>query len=54
MGVCTGILSLAVCAYVDFNRTGKAFHLTDTFWGIPEDQAGDKIEAAAMERVNHQ
>ena len=44
-GVYTGILSLAVCDYVDFNHTGTAFHLIDTFCGIPKDQAGDKIEA---------
>jgi O-methyltransferase len=37
-GVNTGILSLAVCHYIDFNSTGKAFYLFDTFCGIPEDQ----------------
>jgi hypothetical protein len=37
-GVNTGILSLAVCDYVDFNSTGKDFYLFDTFAGIPESQ----------------
>ena len=37
-GVNTGILSLAVCDYIDFNRTGKSFYLFDTFAGIPEGQ----------------
>ena len=38
-GVCTGIFSLAICDYVDFNRTGKKFYLIDTFHGVPEEQA---------------
>jgi hypothetical protein len=37
-GVNTGIFSLAVCHYIDFNSTGKTFYLFDTFNGIPEDQ----------------
>jgi hypothetical protein len=37
-GVNTGIVSLAVCEYVDFNATGKSFWLFDTFCGIPSDQ----------------
>jgi hypothetical protein len=37
-GVNTGILSLAVCEYTDFNATGKDFYLFDTFNGIPESQ----------------
>jgi O-methyltransferase len=36
-GVNTGIVSLAVCDYVDFNSLDKAFYLFDTFSGIPED-----------------
>jgi hypothetical protein len=49
-GVNTGIFSLAVCQYVDFNATGKRFWLFDTYSGIPEDQvtpvehAGGRIE----------
>lgn len=41
-GVNTGILSLAVCNYIDFNATGRAFYLFDTFCGIPEDQMTDE------------
>ena len=37
-GVHTGLLSLAICKYVDFNATGKSFYLFDTFSGIPEEQ----------------
>ena len=37
-GVNTGIVSLAICEYVDFNATGKSFWLFDTFCGIPADQ----------------
>lgn len=37
-GVNTGIVSLAICEYVNFNATGKSFWLFDTFCGIPSDQ----------------
>jgi O-methyltransferase len=37
-GVNTGIFSLAVCRYVDFNTLDKDFYLFDTFSGIPESQ----------------
>jgi O-methyltransferase len=37
-GTNTGMMSLAVCHYIDFNATGKAFYLFDTFRGIPEEQ----------------
>lgn len=37
-GVNTGVLSLAICQYVDFNRSGKQFFLFDTYCGIPEEQ----------------
>lgn len=37
-GTNTGIMSLAVCEYVDFNSLGKDFYLFDTFEGIPEEQ----------------
>ncbi|MGK0185826.1 MAG: hypothetical protein ACI9R3_001609 [Verrucomicrobiales bacterium] len=33
-GVNTGIFSIAVCEYVDFNRTGKKFYLFDTYEGF--------------------
>jgi hypothetical protein len=41
-GVNTGIYSLAVCDYVDFNTTGRAFWLFDTFAGIPLDQVTER------------
>ena len=37
-GTNTGILSLAICDYVDFNATDKSFWLFDTFAGIPPEQ----------------
>ena len=37
-GTNTGIMSLAVANYIDFNSTDKRFFLFDTFKGIPEDQ----------------
>lgn len=37
-GVNTGILSLAICHYLDFNALDKRFFLFDTFSGIPENQ----------------
>lgn len=41
-GVNTGILSLAVCEYIDFNATGKKFWLFDTFAGIPQSQVSKR------------
>jgi hypothetical protein len=37
-GVDTGLLSMAVCEWLDFNRLDKEFWLFDTFRGIPEEQ----------------
>jgi hypothetical protein len=37
-GTNTGIYSLALCEYIDFNSTGKAFWLFDTFAGHPSEQ----------------
>lgn len=37
-GVDTGMLSLAICDWLDFNRLDKDFWLFDTFRGIPEEQ----------------
>jgi hypothetical protein len=37
-GVNTGILSLAICSFLDFNSLNKRFFLFDTYSGIPEDQ----------------
>ena len=41
-GVNTGIFSLAVCDYTDFDSTSKSFWLFDTFDGIPADQMSER------------
>jgi hypothetical protein len=41
-GVNTGIYSLAICEYIDFNATGKRFWLFDTYEGIPEHQMSER------------
>jgi hypothetical protein len=46
-GVNTGVISLAVCEYIDFNSTEKSFWLFDTFRGIPQQQ----ISAAERDRA---
>ena len=35
------MLSVAICEWLDFNRTGRIFWLFDTFHGIPEAQMSD-------------
>lgn len=37
-GVNTGILSLAICRYHDFDKQARSFYLFDTYNGIPESQ----------------
>jgi len=44
-GTNTGIYSLAVCDYINFNATGKSFWLFDTFEGIPPEQISDTERA---------
>jgi O-methyltransferase len=44
-GVNTGITSLAVCEYIDFNATRKNFWLFDTFQGIPLEQVTERERA---------
>lgn len=51
-GVNTGIFSLAVAHYVDFNSTGKNFWLFDTFEGIPEKQISNEEKALGRGREN--
>jgi hypothetical protein len=41
-GVNTGIFSLAICDYLDFNATGRSFWLFDTFSGIPQEQVSER------------
>jgi hypothetical protein len=53
-GVNTGIYSLAICDYIDFNKTGKNFWLFDTFRGVPEKQiTPEEIEAGRMNESRH-
>ena len=47
-GVRTGMSSLAVAHYVDFNATGKSFYLFDTFSGIPEEQINAREQALGV------
>lgn len=44
-GTNTGIMSLAICEYVDFNATDKNFYLFDTFAGIPLEQLSERERA---------
>lgn len=37
-GTNTGIMSLAICNYLNFNNVDKDFYLFDTFCGIPDEQ----------------
>jgi O-methyltransferase len=50
-GVNTGIYSLAICDYLEFNKLGKVFYLFDTFEGIPDEQMTD---AERPHRTAHQ
>jgi hypothetical protein len=40
-GVNTGVHSLAICEYINFNVLGKKFYLFDTYCGMPEEQMSD-------------
>jgi hypothetical protein len=51
-GTNTGIMSLAVCEYIDFNRTGKSFYLFDTFAGIPVEQISEREHALGRANEN--
>lgn len=44
-GVNTGILSLAVCEYLGFEKTNRKMYLFDTFAGTPESMMSDKERA---------
>ena len=41
-GVNTGIISLAICDYLNFAEIPKMFYLFDTFSGIPKDQINEE------------
>jgi O-methyltransferase len=49
-GVNTGIMSIAICTYLDFNSLDKDFYLFDTYCGIPEAQMS---EDEREERIKH-
>ncbi|WP_082408850.1 TylF/MycF/NovP-related O-methyltransferase [Verrucomicrobium spinosum] len=44
-GVNTGVYSLAICDFLDFNQLDKDFWLFDTFCGIPTEQMTDQEKA---------
>ncbi len=50
-GTNTGIMSLAICEYIDFNSTGKEFFLFDTYNGIPESELSERDRAT--NRIAH-
>ena len=50
-GVHTGILSMAICHYLDFNKINKKFYLFDTFQGIPMERL-DETDRLQAERIN--
>ena len=50
-GVGTGIVSLAVCRYIDFETLQRRFWLFDTYAGIPEAQASP-VELALARSKN--
>ena len=51
-GVNTGMMSLAICNYIDFNTTGKTFYLFDTFRGIPSEQMSKQERARERDHEN--
>ena len=51
-GTNTGIVSLAICEYLDFNNINKTFWLFDTFNGIPREQISRKEAKAGRGNEN--
>lgn len=51
-GVNTGIMSLAICNYLDFNKTGRRFFLFDTYSDIPTDQMSEYEKSIGREKSN--
>jgi O-methyltransferase len=50
-GVNTGMMPLAVCYYLDINKTGKCVWLFDTYKGIPVEQISEhenKLDRASL------
>jgi O-methyltransferase len=53
-GTNTGIVSLAICDYLDFNKLDKTFWLFDTFEGIPLEQISREERKAGRGQENVQ
>lgn len=51
-GTNTGIMSLAICKYIDFNKLDKDFYLFDTFSGIPNHQISSNETALERQQEN--
>lgn len=51
-GVGKGLLSKAICNYLDFENSSKKFYLFDTFEGIPIEDALDIQEKTNIEFLN--
>ena len=51
-GVNTGILSVAICSYLNFNQVDKSFYLFDTYNGIPEDEVGYIENSSNLKKKN--
>lgn len=51
-GTNTGLLSMAVCRYVDFNSLDKDFYLFDTYRGIPSEQISEAERRMGREALS--
>jgi hypothetical protein len=51
-GVNTGMMPLAVCHYLDINKTGKSVWLFDTYNGIPIEQISEREQALDRASLN--
>jgi len=51
-GVNTGIYSITICDYLDFNSLGKCFWLFDTFAGIPEEQMSEHERSVSRAQMS--
>jgi O-methyltransferase len=52
-GTNTGIMSMAVCHYIDFNLLDKDFYLFDTYCGIPREQMSDTEKQLGREALSN-
>jgi O-methyltransferase len=51
-GTNTGIMSMAVCRYLEFDKIDKNFYLFDTYGGIPTEQLTDREKALGREEMS--